>query len=1048
MKDFFVKRPIFSIVISIIIVILGSISIMELPIEQYPDITPPQVSVSATYRGADAEVVDQAVATPIAQSIMGVSDLLYVQTTSSSDGAMNLEATFEVGSDQDMDAIFTQNSVATATPLLPVAVREQGVTTLKSMSGFLMVYTLYSDGRYDDTFLTNYAAINVRNELLKIAGVGQVSVLGSGNYSMRVWINPDKLKYYNLGVSEITSSIESWSGVNPAGKLGAEPMDEKLPFTYTVTLPPQISTPEQYRDIIVKSSPSGGVVRLSDVARVEFSSEIFSVNSLYNEKPASLIIVYQTPGSNAVAIAQQLDQKIETLTKRLPDGVYFDTIVNGAAPIKSGMEEIVYTLLFALLLVVVVIFLFIQEWRTTLIPIIAIPVSLIGAFMLFPIFGFSLNVISLLGIILAVGLVVDDAIVVVEAVQANMERGESPFNATLMAVKQVAAPVVTTTIILVAVFVPVSFISGITGLLYRQFAITITLSVVISAFNALTLTPALSSLILKPKRKSEKGFFGSFNRGFERTLSGYDRVLNRVENHRGFAVATLLVIALCVGVLSKKIPTGFIPEEDQGFLMVVVNLPEAASLDRTTASVEEVMAIINGIEGVESSSAAAGFNLLSGTNITSSGVLFVELKPFKERTKSSFEIADMINGILYEEVLSCEAFAFGPPAIPGLGTSGGLTLFVQDRSGGDLKGLAENTYRFIDSLKANSKFASVMTQFNDGIPQRKLTIDNQLAMVKGVDITELHTLIGTYLGGTYINNFNRFGKLYETYIQAESSFRSSAADLDHYFIEGDNSEQIPLSTFVTIIDTVGVEFLTQFNLYPAISLNISLREGVSSDDGMESVESVASEVLPADMTIAWSGTSYQQQNRGNSLYIYLLVILFVYLTLTALYDSWVLPLSIIFGVPLALFGSFLFVWIWGFWDSVMIDNIFMQISLVMLIGLTAKNAILIIEYAQMEFFENKKSLREAAISAAKRRIRPILMTAFAFILGVSPLIFASGIYSIARNVMGVTLVGGMLIATILGLFLYPSLYILAGEIANFKQKREKLESENESSDKI
>lgn len=1041
MKDIFIKRPILSIVTSIVIVVLGVLSIKGLPIQQYPDITPPMVEVSADYRGADAKSVEESVSTPIAQSIMGTDNLLYIQTTSSSDGNMSLQATFDIGSNQDLNAIYTQNNVSSATSMLPASVIKQGVTTMKAMSGFLMVFTLSSNGNYDDTYLANYAMINMKNDLLKINGVGNVNILGASEYSMRVWVNPDKMKNYKITVSDIASAIEAQSGVTPAGKLGSEPTSTPQSFTYTLVMPPQIETPEQYADIILRTDSLGGVLRLKDVARVEFSSSEFSSLARYNGDPAAIIVVYQTPGSNAVEVGSKVLASIEKLSKKFPDGISYSVAVNGVTPITSGINEILYTLLFALSLVILVIYIFIQELRTTIIPLITIPVSLIGAFMLFPIFGFSINIISLLGIILAVGLVVDDAIVVVEAVQAHMEMGEPPMKATQNAIKSVAAPVITTTVVLAAVFVPVSFIPGVTGLLYQQFSITIALSVLISAFNALTLTPALCAMLLKPKKKSNKGFFGAFNRFFAKLISKYDLKLRIIETNRKMVLFTLAAIAVIVVLLARGVPQGFLPNEDQGYLIVAASLPEAASLSRTERATTKIEQIIRSIEGVESCATASGFNMLSGTNSTSSATIFITLKDYSERKLTSFQIADKINSELFFGVSEAEAFAFGPPPIPGLGAAAGLTLFVQDLSGTGGSYLSDNTFSLVDSLKKRPEFSSVTTQYNDKIPQRKLTINNELALAKGVSIDELHSIINTYLGGSYIDNFNRFGKLYQTYIQAESEFRNSAEDLNHFFVENNKSEQIPISTFTTVTDTVGVAYRTQFNLFPAISLNISEATGVSSADAINIVEQVSEQVLPKDMQIAWSGTSYQQKNQQSSIYVFILALVFVYLTLTALYDSWVLPFAILLGTPLALFGAFLFIWLAGLFEPKFIDNVFMQISLVMLIGLSAKNAILIIEYAQMKFFDEGKSLLDSAIEAAKLRIRPILMTAFAFILGVLPLVFASGVYSTARNVMGMTLVGGMLIATLLGLFVYPSLYVIAGKIARFEKKREKLNSE-------
>lgn len=1038
MINFFIRRPIFAMVISILIVILGVLSIRSLPVEQYPDITPPNVQVSATYQGADAVTVDEAVATPVGQSIMGVSDMLYMQTTSASDGSMGLTATFAVGSDPDMNAVFTQNRVATATPMLPSVVRQQGLTTVKSMSGFLMVFAIYSDGRYDDNFLANYAYINIQNELLKIDGVGKVQIMGAGEYSMRIWIKPDVLDYLNISLTDITSAIESQSGVFPAGKLGGEPSPEGTEFTYTVTMPPQINSAEEYGNIVIRTLPDGGQVRLADVARVELGSQIYGVSSTFNEHPAAMIAVYQAPGSNAMAVGSAVKAKMQEVSADFNDGISYDVVVDATHSIRSGISDIVTTLLIALVLVVLIIFLFIQDVRAMIVPVVAIPVSLVGAFMLFPLLGFSVNIFSLLGLILAIGLVVDDAIVVIEAVQVNIANGMNPKQATRAAMKSVAPPIIATTVVLAAVFIPVSFIGGITGRLYQQFAITIALSVVISAFNALTLSPALCSLVLRNKERATKGFFGAFNRWFDRRVEGYLGFTRTISRHAARTLVFIAIIAGAIFALTRVVPNGFLPQEDKGYLMIGINLPNAASLERTQEAVKEIQQIVSRLPEVQYTAGVSGFNLLSGVASSNSGVLFVTLVDYSQRKTTAMQLVEQLNGELYVMVNNAQAFAFQSPSIPGLGTTSGISLMVQDRGGNGIPYLAQHTDEFIEKAKQLPEIASITSQFDAGVPQRKVMIDENRAFQQGVSMDEIHSVLATYLGGAYINNFNRFGKIYQTYVQSEAEYRQSKDDLMNYFVTNAKGESVPLASFVSIGDTTGVEYINQFNLYRAIGLDANVSGKYSSTQAMNALQALADSVLPKDMSIAWSGMSFQERNAsGNGIGAFAIAVVFVFLILAALYESWTLPWSILLGVPFAVFGAMVFIFCAHLLDPIYVDNIFMQISLILLIGLSAKNAILIVEYANEAFFGEGKDIMTSAMEAAKLRFRPIMMTALAFLLGVSPLIFAGGSTSVAQTVMGVALVGGMGIATLFGVFVYPALYAFIAKVGRFERIRER-----------
>lgn len=1038
MGEFFIKRPVFAVSLAIAMTLMGVVALTDLSIQQYPDITPPVVQVSASYVGADAETVNNSVAVPLAQEVMGVSDMLYMQTTSANDGTMSMQVTFDIGSSPDMDAIFTQNNVAAATSKLPQSVAEQGVVTRKSDTGFLMVYALASDGRYDDEFLSNYAYINLEDKLAKINGLGKVSIMGAGEYAMRIWIKPDRLHYYGLSLEEVLSAIRTQSGVYPAGKFGAEPAPEDAVYTYTVALPPQISSAEEFSRIIISLDNNGNEVRLENVADVALGSQTYGVQSLLGDNPSALIVVYQEPGSNAVEVGGRVKEVVNELQERLPDGVNIYTVVDTTKSIEDGIKDIIRTLIIALVLVILIIYLFLQDWRATIIPLVAIPVSLVGTFMLFPLLGFSLNIISLLGMVLAIGLVVDDAIVVVEAVQVNIERGMNRVDATIDAMHRVSSPIIATTVVLLAVFIPVSFTSGITGLLFRQFSITIATAVVFSAFNALSLSPALCSILLRPHKRSEKGFFAAFNRWFDRRMESYGNFSTTIVKHTARTAVFVSVTLVLVFIGWRMLPSGFLPDEDQGYLMVFVGTPEASSLQTTMRAMNHVEEVVTARSEVEFTSLAAGFNMMAGISSTSSGIIFVVLKDYSDRKLSAAQIAAQLTEQLYVAVPEAECYAFIPPSIPGLGVTSGVTLEVLDLEGRGTEYLVEQTQRLIDSLQHSPAIASVSTQFSADIPRRRIDIDKRQVLSQGVALADVYNSLSAYLGGSYIGNFNKFGKLYQSYIQAAPDRRLNGRSLDYYFVENNQGESVPLSAFVTVKDTVGVEYITLYNLNESISLTVTPAAKASTGDVMKDVESIADSVLPDDAGFSWSGMSYQEANASKSgVVVYLLALLFVFLVLAALYNSWGLPLAILMSVPVAVVGALVAMIAAHLVDALFVNNIYMQISLVMLIGMAAKNAILVVEYADTIFFGDKTiSLLEASVAAARQRVRPIIMTAFAFILGVMPLVFASGTYSTARNIMGVALVGGMLVATLVGIFLYPATYYLVAKIGHFERRRE------------
>ena len=1038
MKNFFIGRPIFAISLSVIIVLLGVISIGNLAIEQYPDITPPVVEVTATYEGADAETVNNAVATPLAESIMGVSDMLYMQATSANDGSMTLQVTFDIGSDADLDAIFTQNNVATAMAKLPSSVTEQGVVTRKTQTGFLMVYALYSDGRYDEDFLSNYAYINIQNELLKINGIGKVEIMGAGEYAMRVWLRPDLLAYYNISVSDILSAISTEAGIYPAGKFGAEPTPSTTQFTYTVTMPRQISSSEEFGDILLRTTEKGTQLRLRDVATVELGNQNYGASSRFGDMPTTIISIYQEPNSNAVALGKAVKAKMGELAERMPDGVEYEVLVDGTKSISAGIREIFETLIIALVLVILIIFIFLQDWRATLIPLIAIPVSIIGTFMVFPLLGFTINIISLLGLVLSVGLVVDDAIVVVEAVQANIERGLTSRKATEEAMSKVTSPIIATTIVLLAVFIPISFSGGISARLFQQFAITISVSVIFSMINALTLSPALCGLLLRPHKERTTGFFGAFNRLFDKAMGRYSEVIGKVVSRWRTSIVMVAIMTVAIVAILKILPKGFLPEEDLGFFTISVNAPDNTALSRT----EQIMAKVDSVTKatlpiVESTGVVSGFNMISGVASTNSGVVFVKLKDFDKRKMSAMEAVAELNRVLYSAIPEAECGAFLSPSIPGLGVTSGVTFELQDRAGRGTAYLAEQSDKLLSALRQEPRIKSATTEFRNGVAQKHLDIDKQHAQMSGVSLSSLYSETATLLGGRMINNFNLYGRLYQSYLQAAPEYRENEASLNGYYLKNGNGESVPLTSFVTVRDTTGVQYISQFNLYRSIGINVTPDEGVSTGDVMDNIERIAEENLPDDVAIAWSGVSFQEREEsGKGAWVFIIAFVFVFFTLSSLYESWSLPLSIVMSVPLAVVGALCAVGLSHLFAPQFINDIYMQISLAMLIGLAAKNSILVVEYADKLFHEERQSLLEATVNASKMRVRPILMTAFASILGILPLVFASGVYSTARNIIGVSLVGGLLFATIFGILLYPALYFLIGKLARFEQKRQ------------
>jgi HAE1 family hydrophobic/amphiphilic exporter-1 len=1038
MARFFVNRPIVAMVISIVTVLLGLVAMSGLPIAQYPEIVPPMVQVTTSFVGASATDVEASVATPLEQKINGVESMIYMKSTNANDGTLSLKVTFDVGTNLDMANVLTQNRVSEAMPALPQSVKNYGVSVKKSLAFPLLVVTLRSpNGTYDNNFLSNYASINVTDNIARISGVGQVTLAGGSDYAMRVWLRPDRIAKLGLTVPDIVGAINQQNQLSPAGQIGGPPAAPGTEYTYTVRTQGRLLNEEEFGGIIVRSNPDGSQVRLSDVARIELGTQLYNSIGRYNGNPSAVLMIYQIPGTNALDVANRIKATLADLSSRFPRDMEYGISLDTTLPVTEGINEIVHTLLEAVILVILVVFVFLQNWRATLIPLLTVPVSLVGAFIFFPLLGFSINVLSLLGLVLAIGIVVDDAIVVVEAVMHHIEHGMEPRAATLKAMEEVSGPVMAIAIILAAVFVPVGFMGGITGRLYQQFAITIAISVLLSAFNALTLSPALSAMLLKApsgKRTLLTPFYEWFNRVFGRGTERYVSFTGILVRKMARSLVFLVVIVALTGGLVSRIPAGFVPEEDQGYLLVNAMLPDAASLERTDAVMRKAEAVIGENESVEGYVNLTGFSLLTGAYSSNMGFFFVQLKPWHERHGAESHargVTAALNAGFARRIPEAVVAAFGPPAIPGLGSGAGFTMELQDRVGRTPEYLAEQVQRFIAAAQRRPEIGRVATVYRASVPQIYADIDRSKVLKTGVPLADVNTTLGALLGSAYVNDFNRFGRVYKVYVQAEPEFRKDPKQMGLFFVRGAKGDMVPLDTLVSTRPTSGPEFTTRFNLYRAAELTGVPAPGFSSAQALTALEDVAREVLPPDMGFDWADMSYQEKKAPGVATTFTLAILLVFLVLAAQYESWALPWSVLLGTPFAAFGAFLGLWAMRFVSPSYVNNVFAQIGLILLIGLAAKNAILIVEFAKMLHDQGKDPVT-AALEAAKLRFRPILMTAFAFILGVTPLVRASGAGAEGRKVMGMAVFSGMLIATVLGVCLIPVLFVAVEKLVGRK----------------
>jgi len=1039
MSRFFINRPIVAIVISIIMVIVGVVAILGLPIAQYPNIVPPEIVINTTYVGADAQAVEQSVATPIEQEMSGVDNMNYMYSLNANNGELKMYVNFDVMTDPNIDQVLTQIRKSQADSKLPQEVRNYGVTVKKSTASPLMLVSLVSpNSTYDATFLANYAYINLNDQITRVPGIASVTVFGAGQYAMRFWVKPDQLAKLSITIPEIVDAIQQQNTVNPAGQIGGEPAPPGQEFTYAIKAQGRLETEKEFGKIVLRANPDGSLVRLEDVARVELGSQTYAMAGRLNGKPSAVLALYQLPGTNAIQAVDGVKKLMEEAKQSFPPDLKYEVSLDTTFAVREGIKEVLHTLYEAMFLVILVVFIFLQGFRATLIPALAVPVSLIGTFAFFPLLGFSINTIALMGLVLAIGLVVDDAIVVVEAVEHHIEKGLSPKEATQKAMEEVSGPVIAIALVLSAVFLPTIFIPGITGRLFSQFAVTIAISVLISAFNALTLSPALCAMILKP-RKASTGplgkFYGWFNRVFGKGTNGYVKGCGFAIRKLAISILVLAAFTVGTGIIGGRVPGGFLPEEDQGFMYANAQLPDAASLQRTEAMVTQLEKIVMNTPGVEFCTAVSGFSLLSGITNTYSGFFFITLKPWEERKKPEEKYEAIMAHINREfaKLPQGVAFAFSPPAIPGIGTSGGVTMVIEDRAGKDIGFLWGNTQKFLAEARKRPELARVTTTFTPTVPQVFVDVDRDKVLKQGVELSDVYRTLQTFMGAYFVNYFNRFGRQWQVYVQAEGEYRVQAQQLGQFYVRNSKGDMVPLSALTKFEQRSGPEFTMRYNLYRSAQINAATNPGYSSLQAMKALEEVFSKTMPQEMGYDYIGMSFQEKKAGEGVpisVIFGMSLLFVFLILAAQYESWSLPFSVLLGTPIAVFGAFAFIMLRN-----MEMNLYAQIGLVMLIGLAAKNAILIVEFAKVEY-EKGKEIMEAALEGARLRLRPILMTSFAFILGCVPLAIASGSGAVSRKVMGTAVIGGMLTATCIAIFIIPATFYLMERLVHRGKKGE------------
>ncbi|WP_163326138.1 efflux RND transporter permease subunit [Draconibacterium mangrovi] len=1038
----FIERPVLSTVISIILVILGVLGITTLPIEQYPDIAPPTIRVSANYTGADAQTVLNSVVIPLEEQINGVEDMIYMSSTASNNGSATISVYFKQGTDPDMAAVNVQNRVARANSLLPSEVTRAGVLTAKRQNNMLMVFSLYSkDGRYDETFLQNYSKINLLPQVQRINGVGEAMVFGRKDYSMRIWLKPDIMSTYSLIPADVVGALNAQNLEAAPGRFGSE---NGQSFEYVIRYRGKLTQPEEFENIVIKSDEDGNILRLGDVARVEFGSLDYTAMTQTQGQPGISMAIFQSAGSNAREVILEIERTLEEASKAFPPGVEYMELMNTNEFLDASIEKVLHTLLEAFILVFIVVFVFLQNFRATLIPAIAVPVSIIGTFFFLNLFGFTINLLTLFALVLAIGIVVDDAIVVVEAVHAKLDSGaRSAKNAAISAMNEISTAIVSITLVMAAVFVPVTFITGTTGVFYKQFGITLTVAIILSAINALTLSPALCAIFLKPhseEEKEQKGvmkrFYVAFNTAFESMTGKYKKVTHFFINKKLLAGTMILVFVAVLGYLMKTTSTGFVPAEDTGRMFVDIAMPPASSGERTaevTKQIDEILATVPEING---RTAITGFSFMGGQG-SPYAMVIAGLKPFDERKGEGQDLNSIVQKLymLTSQIKGARIIIFSPPMVPGFSVTGGFELQLEDKTGGDIHDFEKVANTFLGALNQRPEIQYARTAFNTNFPQYRIDVDAARCMRSGLEVSSVLSAMQGYIGGYYASDFNRFGKQYRVMVQSEGKYRGNPEDLNNIKVRTGTGEMAPISEFITLTRVYGPETINRFNMYTAITVNGSPNTGYSSGDAIDAVREVAADLLPTGYDYEFSGITREEINAGNqTIIIFILSLIFVYFLLAAQYESYIMPLSIIVSLPIGIAGAFIFARILG-----VENNIYLQISLVMLIGLLAKNAILIVEFARQRR-ESGMSIIESAVEGATARLRPILMTSFAFIVGLIPLVIGTGVGANGNRSIGTGAVGGLFIGTMIGILVIPAMFVVF-QILEEKVKKPKEEQE-------